>query len=130
AVGYAAMSRRVVSTGAFYTYVECGLGRVPATGVAYLAVLSYTVLTLGYAGAFGYFVHVVLHTVGTDVPWELPSAVALVVVGFLGYRSVTLSARIITVLMAVEFAALLLMNGGIVLRHGAAALPLASLSPH
>ncbi|HKT03308.1 MAG TPA: APC family permease, partial [Rugosimonospora sp.] len=130
AVGYAAMNRRVVSTGAFYTYVECGLGRVPAAGVAYLAVLSYTVLTLGYAGAFGYFVHVVMHTVGTEVPWEVPSAFALFVVGILGYRSVTLSARIITVLMVIEFSALFLLNGGIVLHRGAAALPLASLSPH
>src|SRR5215467_16194456 len=53
-VGYAAMSRRVINTGAFYTYVARGVGRPPAVGAAYLAVLSYTVLTVGLAGAFGY----------------------------------------------------------------------------
>src|SRR5881394_2727914 len=30
AVGYAAMGRRVVNTGAFYTYVSHGLGKPPA----------------------------------------------------------------------------------------------------
>ena len=38
-VGYAAMSRRVVNTGAFYTYVARGIGKPPAVGAAYLAVL-------------------------------------------------------------------------------------------
>src|SRR5690349_15573054 len=32
AVGYAAISRRVVSTGAFYTYIARGIGRPPAIG--------------------------------------------------------------------------------------------------
>src|SRR5947208_3361614 len=78
-VGYAAMSRRVVNTGAFYTYVARGIGKPPAVGAAYLAVLSYTALTIGLAGAFGYFIQV-----GTGVNWTIPSAVAIVFVGVLG----------------------------------------------
>ena len=46
-VGYAAMSRRVVNTGAFYTYVARGIGKPAGVGAAYLAVLSYTALTVG-----------------------------------------------------------------------------------
>jgi amino acid transporter len=129
-VGYAAMSRRVVNTGAFYTYVAFGLGRTPAIGVAYLAVVSYTALTLGYAGGFGYFVKLVLGSVGVNVPWVVASMFALAVVGILGYRSVALSARVIAVLMVIEFAALLIMNGGILTNKGADALPLESLTPH
>src|SRR5262245_56556269 len=41
-VGYAAMSRRVVNTGAFYTYVARGIGKPAGVGAAYVAVLSYT----------------------------------------------------------------------------------------
>src|SRR5215471_3031103 len=82
-VGYAAMSRRVVNTGAFYTYVARGIGRPPAVGAAYLAVLSYTALTIGLAGAFGVFVHVVLDSVGVSVAWEIPSAIAIVFVGLM-----------------------------------------------
>ncbi len=81
-VGYAAMSRRVVNTGAFYTYVARGIGKPPAVGAAYLAVLSYTALTVGLAGAFGYFVHLVLaDDVNIDVAWEWPAAIAIVIVG-------------------------------------------------
>src|SRR5882757_4634982 len=31
AVGYSAMSQRVINTGAFYTYVARGLGRIPGS---------------------------------------------------------------------------------------------------
>ncbi len=54
-VGYAAMSRRVVNTGAFYTYVARGLGRPPAVGAALLALVSYNALAVGLVGACGYF---------------------------------------------------------------------------
>jgi amino acid transporter len=129
-VGYAAMSRRVVNTGAFYTYVARGIGPAPAISAAYLAVVSYTALSLGNAGAFGYFAHVVLHTAGVEVAWEWPSALALLVVAALGYRSAALSARVVAVLLLVEFVALFTMNGGILVHKKVAALPLASLSPH
>src|SRR3954470_4865038 len=69
AVGYAAMGRRVVNTGAFYTYVSHGLGRPPAVAAAYLAVLSYCTLTIGMAGAFGYFAALVTDALGVHTPW-------------------------------------------------------------
>ena len=49
--GYAAMSRHIVSTGAMYTYIRAGLGRIPGAGAAYLAVLSYVTFTIGAVGA-------------------------------------------------------------------------------
>src|SRR6266536_42025 len=128
-VGYAAMSRRVVNTGAFYTYVGCGLGRPPAIGAGYLAVVSYTALTTGLAGAVGYFVHLVLRAVGVHIPWGWPTIVALVLVATLGYRSVALSAKVVGVLMSAELAVVALMDVGILLHKGFAALPSASLSP-
>ena len=54
-VGYGAMSRRVVNTGAFYTYVARGLGKPPAVAVALVAVLSYNAMAIGLTGGFGYF---------------------------------------------------------------------------
>ncbi|HWE89134.1 MAG TPA: amino acid permease [Pseudonocardiaceae bacterium] len=129
-VGYAAMSRHVVNTGAFYTYVARGLGRPPALGAAYLAVLSYTCLTIGLAGAFGYFVQLVLHTEGVRLAWEWPAAVAVVVVGLLGYRSVDLSAKVLGTLMVAEFAILAVFDVGVVAHKGTAALPATSFSPH
>jgi amino acid transporter len=124
-VGYAAMSRRVVNTGAFYTYVARGIGKPPAVGAAYLAVLSYTALTIGLAGAFGYFFHL-----GIGGPWEIPSAVAIIVVAILGYRSADLSAKVLGVLMLLEFAVLIVFDLAIGIHKGADALPAAALSPH
>ena len=51
AVGYAAISRRVINTGAFYTYIARGIGRPPAIGAALVAVVAYMVNIAGIAGA-------------------------------------------------------------------------------
>ncbi len=124
-VGYAAMSRRVVNTGAFYTYVARGIGKPPAVGAAYLAVLSYTALTIGLAGAFGYFIQL-----ASGISWEIPSAIAIAIVAVLGYRSADLSAKVLGVLMLLEFAVLIVFDAAVGIHKGASALPLASLAPH
>jgi amino acid transporter len=127
-VGYAAMGRRVVNTGAFYTYIARSLGKPVGVAAAYVAVLSYTALACGLVGAFGYFAHLVLLTSGVDLPWYTYSAIALIVVAVLGYRSVNLSAKVLGTLMLAEFAVLLVFDGQSVLKQGAAALPSASWS--
>ncbi len=77
-VGYAAMSRRVVNTGAFYTYIARALGKPAGIGSAYVAVVAYAGLTCGLVGAFGYFTRLVLLELGLDIPWYVYSAVAVV----------------------------------------------------
>jgi cation diffusion facilitator CzcD-associated flavoprotein CzcO/amino acid transporter len=131
-VGYAAMGRRVVNTGAFYTYVARGLGKPAGVGAAYLAVVSYTALTIGLAGAFGYFVNQVLAdpTVGINLPWEWPAAIAIVLVAILGYRSADLSAKILGVLMVLEFAVLIVFDLAVLFTKGIHALPAESFAPH
>ena len=95
AVGYAAISRRVINTGAFYTYIAQGIGRPPAIGAALLAVAAYTVNVAGIAGASGYFVHVIAAELGADVSWIWGTVPLLLLVGFVGYRSVHVSAKLI-----------------------------------
>jgi amino acid transporter len=130
AVGYAAMGQRVVNTGAFYTYVARGLGRPPAVGAAYLAVLAYNAMTVGLAGAVGYFVDVVLDTQGVHGPWQLYTAVAVAAMAVLGYRSVDVSAKVLAALMAAEIGILTVFDLGVVAHRGAAALPATSFAPH
>ncbi len=129
AVGYAAMSRRVVNTGAFYTYVAAGLGRPPAVVAALLAVVSYLLLVIGLTAGFGYFVALVLASFGLEVSWVPAAVVAVVVMAVLGYRSVDLSVRVLAVLIAAEVALLVVFDGAIAVREGAAALPAAALAP-
>jgi amino acid transporter len=129
AVAYAAMGRRVVNTGAFYTYVSHGLGRPPAVAAAYLAVVSYGALTIGLAGAFGYFTSLVTAALGVSTPWLAWAGVGVVVVGALGYRSVDLSSKVLGVLMGLEILVLVVLDLAVVGRHGAQALPLTSFAP-
>ena len=130
AVGYAAMSRKVVNTGAFYTYVARGLGKPPAVAVAFVAVLSYNALAAGLVGAFGYFGAVVLDGAGIHgVPWLAVSAVGWAVTALLGYRSVDVSARFLAVLMTAEISILAVLDLGIIWHRGATALPRSVFAP-
>ena len=128
-VGYAAMSRRVVNTGAFYTYIARALGKPPGVAAAYVAVLAYGGLTFGLAGAFGYYTSLVLDGLGVAVPWWPLALVGIAIVAFLGYRSVDLSARVLGTLMVLEFLVLLVFDAFVVGSKGAAAFPAASFSP-
>ncbi|HST80713.1 MAG TPA: amino acid permease [Kineosporiaceae bacterium] len=127
-VGYAAMSRRVVNTGAFYTYISRALGKPAGVGGAYVAVLSYAGLACGLIGAFGYFTNIVLLETGIDLPWYLYSAIAIVLVAWLGYRSADVSAKVLGTLMVAEFGILIVFDLAVIGKHGAQALPAVSFT--
>jgi amino acid transporter len=130
-VGYAAMSRRVVNTGAFYTYIARGLGKPPAVGGALVAVIAYNAMAVGLVGAFGYFGNIALQQdFSIDVPWQVCAAVGLVAAGAFGYRKVDISARVLAVLMVAEIAILLVLDFAVIGDRGGAALPSTSFAPH
>ena len=128
-VGYAAMSRRIVNAGGFYTYLSCGLGKPVAVGGGLVAVLSYNAVCVGLIGAFGYFLHLGLAQSGINIPWQVFAAIALVVTGMLGYRKIDLSARVLQVLMSAEIAVLLVLAVFVIVHRGAAAVPPTSFAP-
>jgi cation diffusion facilitator CzcD-associated flavoprotein CzcO/amino acid transporter len=130
AVGYAAISRRVINTGAFYTYVARGIGRPPAIGAGLLAIVAYTVNVAAIAGSSGYFTKIIAAELGFDIGWAWGSAVALAVVGFLGYRSLHLGAKVLGTVVVVSVVVLLTFDILVIARKGlAAALPLDSFAP-
>jgi amino acid transporter len=128
-VGYAAMSRRIVNAGGFYTYLSCGLGKPVALGGGLLAVLSYNAVCVGLIGAFGYFLHLGLAQSGISIPWQVFAAIALAASGLLGYRKIDVSARVLRVLMYAEIMVLLVLTVFVIARRGAAAVPLTSFAP-
>jgi len=127
-IGYAAMGRRVVNTGAFYTYVALGLGKPAGVAAAFIAVTTYLTFTVGLAAAFGYFLDLVLSSVGIRGPWLAYVAGGVLVTGVLGYRSLDLSSKLLGVLMTAEIAVLGLFDLAVLFARGPAALPLASFS--
>jgi hypothetical protein len=52
-VGYVSMSKYVRNAGAFYSYVQAGLGRMVGVGASALAVLAYLALNIGVYAYFG-----------------------------------------------------------------------------
>ncbi|MCD0453042.1 amino acid permease [Actinocorallia sp. API 0066] len=127
--GYAAMTRRVANEGAMYLLVARALGKPMGAASAYVAALGYLATSIGLPASFGYFTSLVLEASGVTAPWWLCTAVALAVVGVLGYRNVDLSARILGVLMVLEFAVLLVLDVLVVGDRGTAAFPLVAFSP-
>jgi amino acid transporter len=127
--GYAFIGRRVVSTGAFYTYVAEGLGKPLGVGTAYAAILSYTSFTFGLAAACGYFDAQVFLAVGLHVSWQICTAASVLLTGFLNSRSMDVSSRLLAVIITVETAVLVVFDASVILVKGAAAFPLASFAP-
>lgn len=127
--GYAAMSRRIVNAGGFYTYLARGLGRPVAVAGGLAAVISYNAVSIGLMGAFGYFANLVAIDLGLNVGWEFWALFAIVTVGALGYRKIDLSARVLSVLMVAEIAVLAILDIGILSHKGSEALPMASIAP-
>ena len=130
AVGYAAISRRVVSTGAFYTYVAKGLGKPVGVAAAYTAAFAYVIYTVGMAAFLGYFTSLALGGMGLHASWLPLGVIGIGLVGVLGYRSIDLSAKVLGVLMAAEIAILLVFDVAVLLAKGWHAFPLEAFDPH
>nr|WP_179277063.1 APC family permease [Actinoplanes regularis] len=104
-VGYVAMSRQVVNSGAFYTYVTHGLGRIPGVGASAVAVLAYNAMQIGLYGGFGKVTADFIEAhLGWSAPWWLWALVGWAAVGILGVRRVDLNGRILAILLIGEIA--------------------------
>ncbi len=128
-VGYAAISRRVVSTGAFYTYVAKGLGKPVGVAAAFTALIAYVGYTVGLAAFLGYFADLISVSAGGHVGWLAYGLVGIAVVAVLGYRSIDLSSKVLGVLMAAEVGVLAVFDVAVLLARGWHALPLEAFSP-
>ncbi|MFF0435646.1 APC family permease [Streptomyces sp. NPDC004327] len=130
AVGFTLMAGRVRDAGAFYAYVQAGLGRIPGLSAATLALFSYTLLLVGVNAYVGVATSNVIERYG-DIgsPWWLWAFVSLGIIAFLGYRDIELSARVLGVVLVLETLLLLVMDLGIVGHGGAHGLTAEPLSP-
>ncbi|QYF90378.1 APC family permease [Arthrobacter sp. PAMC25284] len=111
AVGYAAMSRFVTNAGAFYAYIAQGLSRPLGVGAALVALVAYNLMQVGLYGLFGFTVASMLSAkFGIAVPWWVPVIVCIAVVAALGVNRVDLSAKVLGVLVGLEFLAVMVYD--------------------
>jgi len=130
AAGFTAMTPYIRNAGAFYSYIARGLGRPAGLGAALLAVFSYNALQIGTFGAFGFFAAGTANDLlGVDLPWPVYAFAGVAVVWFLGFRSISLGAKVLAALLIAETAVLVLLAGAILVKGGASGLSLDSFAP-
>ncbi|HEX5142680.1 MAG TPA: APC family permease [Mycobacterium sp.] len=110
AIGYAAMSKHITATGAFYGYISHGLGRVVGLGAGFLTALAYMVFEASLIGIFSFFGEDVFNSFfHVHVPWLVFAIVMLAVNALLTYFDINLAAKVLGVFLITEIVMLSMM---------------------
>ncbi len=119
AAGYVAMSRHVINAGAFYAYAARGLGGSWGGAVSVMALVAYNTMQFGLIGLLGGVSAGVFGQFGINLPWWAYSLIAIALVGILGYRQVDLSAKVMVILVGLEYLIVLIVDFAILGAGGA-----------
>ena len=131
AAGYAAMSRRVTETGAFYAYITRGLGRPTGGAGAMVAMLAYNAAFCAMCGYIGFFAKMfVLEHAGLDLPWYVYTAIVLVIIFILGRLNISIGAGVLVVLLTLELCLFVVFDIGVLVKYGIGAFSLTPFTPH
>ncbi|MCU7728574.1 APC family permease [Actinoplanes sp. KI2] len=109
-VGFVAMSRHIVNSGAFYSYISHGLGRMVGVGAAFVALPAYSVMQIGLYGLFGAAAANILAAFGVVTPWWVCAIAAWLIVTVLGLLWVDLSGKVLAVLLVLEISIVLIYD--------------------
>jgi amino acid transporter len=117
AAGYVAMSRHVINAGAFYAYAARGLGGSWGGAVSIIALVAYNTMQFGLIGLLG-GVAAGVFSPWITLDWWVYSLIAIALVGILGYRQVDLSAKVMVVLVGLEYLIVLIVDFAILKAGG------------
>ncbi|WP_433615844.1 APC family permease [Dactylosporangium sp. CA-139114] len=109
-VGFVAMSRHIVNSGAFYSYISHGLGRMVGVAAAFIALPAYAAMQIGLLGLFGVVASGILAAGGVQASWFVCAIVGWFLVAILGVLWVDLSGKVLAVLLTVEIAIVLIYD--------------------
>ena len=127
-VGYVAMARHLTNAGAFYAFTAQGLGGRMGGAAALIAILSYNAMQIGVMGLLGAASAGTFGALGINLPWWVWSYIAVAFVAVLGYRQVDLSAKILMVLVALEYLIVIIIDVAIAAKGGDSGLSMAPFS--
>lgn len=119
AAGFVAMTHFVTKAGAFYAYIEKGLGRrfgMASALVAYAAYSSTLLAVYGYLGAT--LANLISDYGGPHLPWWAMTAIVIAITGFLGYRHIEVSAKVLGIFLVSEIAIVVILDAVIFARGG------------
>jgi amino acid transporter len=128
-VGFVAMSRHIVNSGAFYSYISHGLGRVIGVGAAFVALPAYSLMQIGLFGLFGAAASGILAELGLQASWYACALAAWGLVAVLGLLWVDLSGKVLAILLLAEISVVLIYDVVMVARPAGGSVSFAPLSP-
>ena len=126
AVGYVAMSRHMVNAGGFVAYVNRAFGKRAATAMSVVTLLFYLASIVAFYAISG---AVAAMTLGENVSIPLVTFCFLIVVAVLGVFGVSLSARLLVVLLALETVSVVILDIGLAIHGGPEGFSLAGFAP-
>lgn len=111
AVGFVAMSKYISNAGAFYSYIQKGLGRTIGLGSATLAWISYFLILVALETYLGVALSDLIATfTGVAVPWWILTLFCMATIGVLGYRHIELSSKFLGLALILEIAVVVLVD--------------------
>ena len=118
-VGYAQMSKLLVSAGGFYAVVLKGLGRAAALVAALVAMLGYNCFVAGAIGTIGFFTQTVIaQLTGLDVHWFIWALGAVAAAFLLSRQGIDFSAKVLGVGLILEVSILIIFDVAVLIRDG------------
>jgi amino acid transporter len=130
ATGYMAMSRRITNAGAFYAFIARGLGRIPGTAAALVALLAYSFLQVALYGAFGpAAASLAAARLGIHAQWWAWALGAWAVITVLGLLRVDITGKVLGALTAAEIVVIVAETVSGLSTPAGGHLSLATLSP-
>jgi amino acid transporter len=128
-VGYVAMARHIRNAGAFYAYTAQGLGGMMGGAAALIAILAYNAMQIGVFGMFGAATSGLFAGIGLELPWWVWTYIGIAFVAVFGYRRVDLSAKVLTVLVILEYVVVLIIDAAIFFKGGDSGLSMTPFTP-
>lgn len=130
AMGYVRMVPHVRNAGAFYAYIAHSLGKEAGVAAAYVAVTAYICAAASVLGAMAFFASdLVDNAFGIATRWEIWVVLALGAIAWLGYRKITMAAKVLTVALLLEAGLIVLIDALILWDVGFAGLDFTSFTP-
>lgn len=130
AIGYVRMIPHVRNAGAFYAYIAVSLNKEAGIAAAYTAVVAYICAAASVLGAMSFFASdLISNTFGLSTRWELWAALSVAIISWLGYRKITMAAKVLTIALLLEVGLIVVIDAMILWDVGFAGLDFSSFSP-
>lgn len=115
ALGYVRLLPHVRNAGAFYAIISIAFGRIAGLVSAYIALVSYVSLCAATLGALAYFGSDLAVRAGTSFHWGFLALGVIAVLALLSYYRIDFTAKILSVALACEVLAILILDGAILM---------------